>query len=72
LVASDELTSTISLSLKLKEKVEIAPTLNNIMNDDIGVAFELSWLVYNIEKEVCGVLHSFLSTSKEYEEKTSL
>jgi len=32
------------------------------MNDDFGVAFELSLLVFNIEKEVCGVLHSFLST----------
>jgi hypothetical protein len=62
LVASGELTSTILLSLNLKEKVEIAPTLNNIMNDDFGVAFELSLLVFNIEKEVCGVLHSFLST----------
>ncbi len=71
MVASDELTSTILLSLNLKEKVEIAPTLNNIMNDDFGVAFELSLLVlvFNIEKEVCGVLHSFLSTQKENEEK---
>jgi hypothetical protein len=62
LVASNELTSTISLNLKLKKKVEIAPTLNNIMNDDFGVAFELSLLVFNIEKEVCGMLHSFLLT----------
>jgi hypothetical protein len=72
LVVNDELTSTISLRLKLKEKVEISPTLNKIMNDDIGVAFELSLLVFNIEKEVCGVLHSFLSTSKEYEKEKNL
>jgi hypothetical protein len=62
LVASNELTSTISLNLKLKKKAKIAPTLNNIMNDDFGVAFELSLLVFNIEKEVCGMLHSFLLT----------
>jgi hypothetical protein len=28
--------------------------------------------VFNIEKEVCGVLHSFLSTSKEYEKEKNL
>ncbi len=58
----NELTSTISLSLKLKEKVEFAPTLNNIMNDDFGVVFELSLLLFNVGKKVCGVLHSFLLT----------
>jgi hypothetical protein len=60
LVVSDDLISTISLSLKLQEKVEISPTLNNIMNDDFGVAFELSLLVFNIEKEMCGMLYFFL------------
>ncbi len=30
------------------------------MNDDFGVAFELSLLVFNIEKEMCGMLYFFL------------
>jgi hypothetical protein len=31
------------------------------MDDDFGVAFELSLLMSNIKKEMCDVLDSFLS-----------
>jgi hypothetical protein len=56
---SDALHSTISISLKLKEKLENAPSFQTLMEEDSGVALELIYLVSNIRKEVCGVLNSF-------------
>ncbi len=46
----------------MKEKVEISPTLNNLMDDDFRVILEVFFLISNIKKEVmCCVLHYFLS-----------
>jgi hypothetical protein len=45
----------------MREKVEISPTLNNLMDDDSRIAIDLSLLVSNIIKEMCGVLDSFIS-----------
>ncbi len=44
-----------------EEKIEISPTLHNFMDDDFGVALELSLLMSNIKKEMCDVLDSLLS-----------
>jgi len=49
------------MSLKLKEKNQVFPSFENIMDDDSIVANELVLLVSNFRREVCGVLDSFLS-----------
>jgi hypothetical protein len=54
----------------MREKVEILPTLNNLMDDDSRVAIDLFLLVFNI-KEMCGVLDSFTSF-KKYMKKEKL
>ncbi len=40
------------------------------MEEDFSVALELIWLAFNIRKEVCGVLNSFLSFLKKFDKKT--
>jgi hypothetical protein len=49
------------MSLKLKEENEIVPSFEILMEDDSIIVDELALLVFNIRKEVCGVLDSFLS-----------
>jgi hypothetical protein len=39
------------------------------MDDDSTIIFELFLFTYNIKREVCGVLDSFLSFLKNYEER---
>jgi len=39
------------------------------MEEDFNVAFELICLASNIRKEVCGVINSFLSFSKKFDER---
>jgi hypothetical protein len=58
----------ISLSLKLKRIVKFLPSFENLMEDEANLAKELALLASNIRKEVCGVLYSFLSFLKKYEE----
>jgi len=41
------------------------------MDDDLIVVDELDLLACNIKKEVCGVLHSFVSFLKKYENRKS-
>jgi hypothetical protein len=41
----------------------------NLMDDDFGIAFELSLFASNIKKNVCGVLDSFLSFKKDLKKK---
>jgi len=43
------------MCLKLKEEVEIPPTLINLTIDDFGVVFELSLLAFWLKNEVLGV-----------------
>ncbi len=50
-----------------KEKIKISSTINNLMNNDSKVAFELSLLVSNIKKEMYGMLNSFLLFLRKYE-----
>jgi hypothetical protein len=66
---NDALHSTIAICLKLKKKVEISPTLVNLINDDSRVVFELSLLASNMEKEVLRLLESFLFFLKKYDTK---
>jgi len=40
------------------------------MEEDFSVAFELICLAFNIRKEVCGVLNSFLSFLKKFDKRT--
>jgi hypothetical protein len=39
------------------------------MEEDFNVAFELICLASNIRKEVCGVINSFLSFLKKFDER---
>jgi hypothetical protein len=54
---------------KGREEVRNPPTLVNLINDDFGIVFELSFCVINMKKKVCGVLESFLSFLFKHEEK---
>ncbi len=65
---TNALNSMISLSLKLKRIVKFLPSFENLMEDEANLAKELALLASNIRKEVCGVLYSFLSFLKKYEE----
>ncbi len=56
---SDVVNFAIMISYKLKKQFEIAPTLYQLMDDDFDVVLEL--FTFNIKKEVCDVLDSFLS-----------
>jgi hypothetical protein len=70
LLLSDVLNSAISISLKMRDKVEISPTLNNLMDDDYRIALELFLLASNIKKQVYGVLnYSFHSKKRKKKEK---
>jgi hypothetical protein len=40
------------------------------MEEDFSVALELVCLVFNIRKEVCGVLNSFLCLLKKFDKRT--
>ncbi len=66
---NDALHSTISMSLKLNEKLENAPCFQILMEEDSSVALELICLASNIRKEACAVLDSFLSFLKKFDEK---
>jgi hypothetical protein len=52
---SDVLHSTISVSLKLQEELENAPSFQTLMEEDSNVALELIFLISKIKKEVCGL-----------------
>ncbi len=66
---SNTLNSTIIMSSKTKEKVNAEPSFESLMNDDSGISFELASLASNIRLDVFGVLDSFLSSMKTYDEK---
>ncbi len=65
----DTLHVIISMSLKLKEKNQVFPSFENIMDDDSIVVNELVLLASNFRREVCGVLDSFLSFLTKCENK---
>jgi hypothetical protein len=57
------------MNSKLKEDVGIIHNLNQFMDDDCAITLELSLFTSNIKKEICGVLDSFLSFLRNFEEK---
>jgi hypothetical protein len=66
---SDAFHFAISMSLKLREETENAPSFQTLMEEDLGVTFGLICLASNIKKEVCGVLNSFVSFLKKFDER---
>jgi len=52
------------MCLKFKEEIINPSTLVSLIDDDSGIAFELSLFTCNIRKEVYVVLDSFLSYLK--------
>jgi hypothetical protein len=59
----------IILELKLKEKHGMAPSITNLVEDDMAMASKLFMHVVNIRKQICDVLDGFLSFVMKYEEK---
>jgi len=66
---SDAFHSAISMSLKLREELKNTPSFQTLMKKDFGVALELICLAFNIRKEVCGILDSFLYFLKKFDER---
>jgi hypothetical protein len=66
---SDAFHFVISMSLKLKEEPKNAPSFQTLMEEDFGVALELTCLASNIRKDVCGILDIFLSFLKKFDER---
>jgi hypothetical protein len=69
---SDALHSTISMSLKLKKENQVVLSFESLMEEDSIIVNELALLVFNIRKEVCGVLDFFLSFLTKYKNKKTL
>jgi hypothetical protein len=57
------------MCLKCREYITNSLTQVNLIDDDYGIAFELSLFITNIKKKVCDVLESFHSFSRKYKEK---
>jgi len=49
---NDTLNSTISMSLKFKDKIEIVTFYNNLMDEDGNVVFELACLISTSKKKL--------------------
>jgi hypothetical protein len=64
---SDALHFVISMSLKLNEENQVVFSFERLMEKYLVIVDELALLVSNIRKEVCDVLHSFLSFLTKYE-----
>ncbi len=58
---SDVLNSVTSIILKLKDVLDVLPSLQNLMEEESIIVDELTSLAFNIEKGICVVLKSFLS-----------
>jgi len=65
----DVLNSAIVMTYKAKEEVNVRPSFEFLMDDDLAIFFELASLASNIRLEVFGVLDSFLSFMKTCDEK---
>jgi hypothetical protein len=62
---SDVLNSVTSIILKLKDALDVLPSLQNLMEEESIIVDELTSLAFNIEKGICVVLKSFLSFLKK-------
>jgi hypothetical protein len=59
---NDVLHFAISLNLKLKEDNQVLFSFESLMEDEYILVNEFVLLVFNIRKDVCGVLDFFLSS----------
>jgi truncated hemoglobin YjbI len=57
------------MSSKAKEEVNVRPSFESLMDDDSRISFKLASLASNTKSKVFGVLDSFLSSMKTYDEK---
>ncbi len=48
------------MNMKLKEEYKISFNLQDLIDDDLVIAQELSLLAFNIRREVCGILDGFI------------
>jgi hypothetical protein len=55
------LQSTITMCLKFREEITNPSAPINLIDDEFGIAFELSLFTSNIRREICGVLDYFFS-----------
>ncbi len=62
---SDVLNSVTSIILKLKDALDVLPSLQNLMEEESIIVDELTSLAFNIEKGIYVVLKSFLSFLKK-------
>jgi hypothetical protein len=63
---SNALQSTNTMRLKFREKIINPSTLVSLIDDDFGIAFELSLFTSNIKRQVCVVLDSFLPYLRKF------
>jgi hypothetical protein len=49
---NDALHFAISMSLKLKIKIQMFPSCGNLMEEDLGIVVKLAMFAFNIKKEV--------------------
>ncbi len=66
---SNALQSAITMCFKFKEEITNPSALVSLIDDDFGIAYELSLFVSNIKKDVFGVFYSFLSFLKKIEKR---
>ncbi len=55
----------ITMCLKCREEISNLSAPVNLIDDDFGIAFELSLFASNIKRKVCGVLDFFEKLKKE-------
>jgi hypothetical protein len=57
------------MCLKFREEITKSSALINLIDDDSKIVFEIFLFASNIIREVCGVLDSFLSFQRKFEER---
>ncbi len=65
----DALNFVITMSFTSRDEMHLRPSFETCMDDDIGLSLKLTTFASNIKLEVFGVLYSFLSFLRTYEEK---
>ncbi len=65
----DALNFVITMSFKIRDEMHLRPSFETRMDDDIGLSLKLATFASNIKLEVFGVLYSFFSFLRTYEEK---
>ncbi len=68
---SNALFATITMTCKLTKEVEMNLFVNGLMEKNAIIGVELDLLASNIKREVFGVLDTFLSFLKKFDEKNT-